>query len=46
MNLTLAVTGASGSVFGREMLRALEADDRVERVHLVASDNSLRVRAE
>jgi len=46
MNLTLAVTGASGAVFGREALRALEADTRVERVHFVASENSLRVIAE
>jgi 4-hydroxy-3-polyprenylbenzoate decarboxylase len=46
MNLTVAITGASGAVFGREMLRALEADERVERVHLVASENSLRVIAE
>ncbi len=46
MNLTVAITGASGSVFGREMLRALEADERVERVHFVASENSLRVVAE
>jgi 4-hydroxy-3-polyprenylbenzoate decarboxylase len=46
MHLTLAVTGASGAVFGREALRALEADARVERVHFVASENSLRVIAE
>lgn len=46
MNLTLALTGASGAIFGREMLRALEADERVERVHFVASENSLRVLAE
>ena len=46
MNLTLAMTGASGSVFAREMLRALEADERVARVHFVASENSLRVLAE
>ena len=46
MNLTFAITGASGAVFGREMLRALEADERVERVHFVASENSLRVMAE
>ena len=45
-NLTVAITGASGAVFGREMLRALEADERVERVHFVASENSLRVMAE
>lgn len=46
MNLTLAMTGASGAVFAREMLRVLEADERVERVHFVASENSLRVLAE
>ncbi|MGD0733336.1 MAG: UbiX family flavin prenyltransferase [Terracidiphilus sp.] len=46
MNLTVALTGASGAIFGREMLRALEADTRVARVHFVASENSLRVIAE
>jgi 4-hydroxy-3-polyprenylbenzoate decarboxylase len=46
VNLTVAITGASGAVFGREMLRALEADERVGRVHFVASENSLRVLAE
>jgi 4-hydroxy-3-polyprenylbenzoate decarboxylase len=45
-NLTVALTGASGAVFGRELLRALEADERVARVHFVASENSLRVLAE
>ena len=46
MNLTVAITGASGAVLGRELLRALEADDRVARVHFVPSENSLRVMAE
>jgi 4-hydroxy-3-polyprenylbenzoate decarboxylase len=46
LRLTVAITGASGAVFGRELLRALEADARVERVHFVASENSLRVIAE
>ena len=46
MNLTLAMTGASGSVFAREMLYALEADERVSRVHFLPSENSLRVLAE
>ena len=46
MNLTVALTGASGAVFGRELLRALEADERVRRVHFVASESSLRVMAE
>jgi 4-hydroxy-3-polyprenylbenzoate decarboxylase len=46
MNLTLAITGASGAILAREALRALEGDGRVERVHFVASENSLRVIAE
>jgi flavin prenyltransferase len=46
INLTVAITGASGAVFGRELLRALEADERVARVHFVASESSLRVIAE
>ena len=45
-NLTVAITGASGAVFGRELLLALEADVRVARIHFVASENSLRVLAE
>jgi 4-hydroxy-3-polyprenylbenzoate decarboxylase len=45
-NLTVALTGASGAIFGRELLRALETDERVARVHFVASENSLRVLAE
>ncbi|HEY5382255.1 MAG TPA: UbiX family flavin prenyltransferase [Acidobacteriaceae bacterium] len=44
--LTLAVTGASGSVLAYEMLRALDADPRVGRVHLVVSPSALRVLAE
>jgi 4-hydroxy-3-polyprenylbenzoate decarboxylase len=46
LELTIAITGASGAVFGRELLRALEADQRVARVHCIASENSLRVLAE
>ena len=46
MQLTVAITGASGAIFGRELLVALEADERVSRVHFVASENSLRVLAE
>lgn len=46
MQLTVAITGASGAILGRELLRALEADARVARVHFVASENSLRVLAE
>ena len=46
MNLTVAITGASGAVLTKELLHALEADARVARVHFVASENSLRVLAE
>lgn len=46
VHLTVAMTGASGAVFGRELLRALEADERVAKVHFVASENCLRVVAE
>lgn len=46
LTLTLAMTGASGSIFAVEMLRALETDARVGRVHLVVSPSALRVLAE
>ena len=45
-NITLAVTGASGSIYTAEMLRALAADPRVAHINFVASENSLRVFAE
>jgi 4-hydroxy-3-polyprenylbenzoate decarboxylase len=45
-NLTVAATGASGSLFLRAMLRVLEADTRVTTVNFIASDNALRVMAE
>ncbi len=45
-HINVAITGASGAILGRELLRALEADVRVTRVHFVASENSLRVLAE
>lgn len=44
--ITVAITGASGSVFARELLRSLDRDERVRTVNLIASDNSLRVLAE
>jgi flavin prenyltransferase len=44
--ITLAVTGASGSLFAREMLRALEVDERVGCVNFIASESGLRVLAE
>jgi 4-hydroxy-3-polyprenylbenzoate decarboxylase len=45
-NITLAVTGASGSIYAAEILRALAADDRVTKVNFVVSDSALRVFAE
>jgi 4-hydroxy-3-polyprenylbenzoate decarboxylase len=45
-NLTLAVTGASGSIYAAEMLKVLVADERVSKINFVASENSLRVFAE
>ncbi len=44
--LTLAITGASGSLYAVEVLRRLAADKRVVHVDLVASDSALRVLAE
>ena len=44
--LVLAITGASGSIFAIETLRALERDPRVRRVHLIISPSALRVLAE
>lgn len=45
-NLTVALTGASGVIFGRELLRILDSDERVSKVHFIPSENSLRVLAE
>jgi len=45
-NVTVAITGASGAVFAVHLLRALEADKRVEAVNLIVSDTALRVLAE
>jgi 4-hydroxy-3-polyprenylbenzoate decarboxylase len=45
-NLTVATTGASGSVFLRQLLLTLDRDQRVERVNFIASDSGLRVMAE
>jgi flavin prenyltransferase len=46
MILTLAITGASGSLFAAEALRQLAADPRVTHIDLVVSDSALRVLAE
>lgn len=45
-NLTVATTGASGSVFLRQFLLAVERDARIQTVNFIASDSSLRVLAE
>jgi len=45
-NLTVATTGASGSIFLKQLLLALERDARVKTVNFVASDSALRVLAE
>src|SRR5882724_2024561 len=45
-NLTVATTGASGSIFLRQLLLALERDQRVQAVNFIASDSALRVMAE
>ena len=46
MNVTVAVTGASGAVLAQQILRALETDARVSRVDFVVSESALRVIAE
>jgi 4-hydroxy-3-polyprenylbenzoate decarboxylase len=45
-NLTIATTGASGSVFLRQFLLAVERDPRIHTVNFIASDSGLRVLAE
>jgi 4-hydroxy-3-polyprenylbenzoate decarboxylase len=45
-NLTVATTGASGSLFLRHFLLAVERDQRVRTVNFIASDSALRVMAE
>ena len=46
MTLTVGVTGASGSIFPKHLLDALERDERVATVNLILSDSGLRVMAE
>jgi 4-hydroxy-3-polyprenylbenzoate decarboxylase len=45
-NLTVATTGASGALFLKHMLLAVERDRRVQTVNFIASDSSLRVMAQ
>ena len=44
--LTVATTGASGAIFLRHFLLAVDSDERVRAVNFVASDSGLRVIAE
>ena len=44
--LTIATTGASGAIFLRHLLLAIDNDDRVHNVNFVVSDSALRVIAE
>jgi flavin prenyltransferase len=44
--LTIATTGASGSIFLQQLLLAAEPDERVRAINLIASDSALRVLAE
>jgi 4-hydroxy-3-polyprenylbenzoate decarboxylase len=43
--ITLGITGASGAIYARTMLRLLDADRRVARVYLVVTDAGLRLLA-
>jgi 4-hydroxy-3-polyprenylbenzoate decarboxylase len=45
-NLTIAATGASGSIFLRHLLLIVDRDTRVQNANLIASDSALRVMAE
>jgi len=45
-NLTVATTGASGSIFLKHFLLAVERDKRIKTVNFIASESGLRVLAE
>ena len=45
-NLTVATTGASGAIFLRHFLLAVEREERIQMVNFIASDSALRVMAE
>jgi len=45
-SLTIAITGASGSLFLQQLLSVVERDDRIKTVNFIASDSALRVMAE
>lgn len=43
--ITVGITGASGAIYARHVLRLLDADPRVERVFLIVSDAGIRLLA-
>ncbi len=43
--ITVGITGASGAAYAQSVLRLLDADSRVERVHLVSSEAGMRLLA-
>jgi 4-hydroxy-3-polyprenylbenzoate decarboxylase len=45
-NLTVATTGASGSLFLKHFLLTVERDQRIKTINFIASDSALRVMAE
>lgn len=45
-NLTIATTGASGSLFLRHLLLIIDRDNRVQNANFIVSDSALRVMAE
>jgi 4-hydroxy-3-polyprenylbenzoate decarboxylase len=45
-NLTIATTGASGAIFLRHFLLAVEREQRIQTANFIASDSALRVMAE
>src|SRR5215470_19931252 len=45
-NLIVATTGASGSLFLKHFLQAVDRDQRIKTVNFIASDSALRVMAE
>jgi 4-hydroxy-3-polyprenylbenzoate decarboxylase len=45
-NLTVATTGASGSLFLKHFLLAVDRDKRIQAVNFIASDSALRVMAQ
>src|SRR2546428_9105992 len=42
-SVVVGVTGASGAVFARRTLQMLEADQRVDKIHLVVSGSGMKL---